>query len=443
MQSATCTTIRSQAVPHQVAAQLRARLDDARRQTDRLFAIVRADALYERPIAERHRLAFYRGHVEAFDWNLLREPLLGAKSFAPDLDRLFAFGIDPVGTALPSDQPSDWPRIDEIARYGDRLRETIDHGLDRVSTRIGAALDAADDDDPAVLMNMAIEHRLMHAETLAYLLHRLPLDRKHRQSQPDVDARAPFVESMVDVSAGTATLGRRRDDAFGWDNEFDAKRIDVPAFAIDRHMVTNAQFLRFVEAGGYDERAHWSDADWRWKAANGIEHPLFWIRGRDAWRWRGMFEQRPLPGDWPVYVSHAEASAYAAWAGKALPTEAQWQRAATGSKRADVERNGGNFDFRRFDPVSVHASDHDVSAFGVVGLFGNGWEWTASVFEPLPGFRASPHYRGYSADFFDGRHFVLKGASARTAACIARPSFRNWFQPHYPYAYAGFRCVSR
>lgn len=434
-----------QRAPHQVAARLRARLDDARRQTDRLFAIVHPDALYERPIAERHRLAFYRGHVEAFDWNLLREPLLGEKSFAPELDRLFAFGIDPVGIALPSDRASDWPRIDEISRYNARLRELIDDGLERLASRIGVDPDSADDDDPVLLMNMAIEHRLMHAETLAYLVHRLPLDRKHRPSQVDVEACAPFVESSVDIPAGVTTLGRRRDEGFGWDNEFDAKEVDVPAFAIDRCMVTNAQYLRFVETGGYDERAHWSEAGWQWKAANAIEHPAFWTRARDGWHWRGMFDERPLPADWPVYVSHAEASAYAAWAGKALPTEAQWQRASIRAPERGGPCNGnrGNFDFRRFDPVPVQDAGHDASAFGVVGLFGNGWEWTSSLFEPLPGFRASPHYRGYSADFFDGRHFVLKGGSARTAACIERPSFRNWFQPHYPYVYAGFRCVSR
>jgi len=433
-----------QRAPHPVAARLRARLDDARWQSDRLFAIVHADALYERPIAERHRLAFYRGHLEAFDWNLMRDPLLGATSFAPDLDRLFAFGIDPVGTSLPSDKASDWPRMVEIVRYGSRLRALIDSGLERAWTRIGEYGDSVDDDDPVVLLNMAIEHRLMHSETLAYLLHRLPLEHKHRRSQADVDADAPFVGSTVDVPAGAVTLGRRRGDGFGWDNEFEAKRVDVPAFAIDRYMVTNAQYLRFVEAGGYGERAYWSDADWRWNTENAIEHPAFWIRTDESWRWRGMFDVRPLPADWPVFVSHAEASAYAAWAGKALPSEVQWQRAAAGSRQPDEARNPdhGNVDFRRFDPIPVHSRGQDVSTFGAVGLFGNGWEWTASVFEPLPGFRASPHYRGYSADFFDGRHFVLKGASATTAACIARPSFRNWFQPHYPYVYAGFRCVS-
>jgi formylglycine-generating enzyme required for sulfatase activity len=140
-----------------------------------------------------------------------------------------------------------------------------------------------------------------------------------------------------------------------------------------------------------------------------------------------------------VYVSHAEASAYARWAGKALPTEAQWQRAAAGAPFAA----DGNFDFRRWEPSSVRAHPGNRSAFGVQGQYGNGWEWTSTTFGPLPDFEPFPFYLGYSANFYDDKHFVLKGGSPRTAACMLRPSFRNWFQAHYQYVYAGFRCVER
>jgi formylglycine-generating enzyme required for sulfatase activity len=165
-----------------------------------------------------------------------------------------------------------------------------------------------------------------------------------------------------------------------------------------------------------------------------------------------MFEEIPLPPDWPVYVSHAEASTYARWTGKSLPTEAQWQRAAYGSPKSELRAfpwgnanptaAHGNFDFANWDPVSVFAHPQGASAFGVEDMLGNGWEWTSTVFAPFVGFEPFPFYRGYSADFFDGKHYVIKGASARTAACMLRSSFRNWFQPHYQYVYAGFRCVS-
>jgi formylglycine-generating enzyme required for sulfatase activity len=164
-----------------------------------------------------------------------------------------------------------------------------------------------------------------------------------------------------------------------------------------------------------------------------------------------MFGTMPLPASWPVYVSHAEASAFARWAGKKLPTEAQWHRAAYASadERERMypwgdeppEGQRGNFDGQRWDASPVDSHTAGASAFGVVDLLGNGWEWTSTVFGALPGFKAFPFYPGYSADFFDGRHFVMKGGSPRTGACMLRRSFRNWFQPHYPYAYATFRCV--
>jgi formylglycine-generating enzyme required for sulfatase activity len=165
-----------------------------------------------------------------------------------------------------------------------------------------------------------------------------------------------------------------------------------------------------------------------------------------------MFEEVSLPLDWPVYVSHAEAAAYARFVGSSLPTEAQFHRAAYGTPAGDDQAypwgdappaaDCGNFDFQRWDPVAVGSYPGGRSAFGLDDTLGNGWEWTASHFAPHTGFEPFPFYRGYSADFFDGKHFVVKGASPRTAESMLRRSFRNWFQPHYPYVYASFRCVS-
>ena len=434
--------------------ELLARLAQARDLTDSLFRVARSNSLYERPIPERHRIVFYLGHLEAFDWNLLKTYVLGAKPFHPEFDRLFAFGIDPVGGGLPSDQPSDWPSLGEIHDYNNRIRQAL-----------GTALEAArfadsnlDSQQPEigfdVLLNVAIEHRLMHAETLTYMLHQLPLELKIPQPKALAAQATPFTFRMVEIPAGSATLGLPRDGGreFGWDNEFEAHTVAVQAFAIDANKVTNGQYLQFVTAGGYEDRAFWTEANWKWKTEQNITHPWFWNRRGSRWSYRTMFAEAPLPLEWPVYVSHAEASAYARWVGKVLPTEAQWHRAAfgtaEGSERAfpwgsqPPNSSLGNFDFQLWDPTPVNAYPAGRSAFGLAGLVGNGWEWTSTLFEPFPGFQPFPFYQGYSAAFFDGTHYVLKGGSARTAACMLRRSFRNWFQPHYPYVYAGFRCVS-
>ncbi|HWQ52522.1 MAG TPA: SUMF1/EgtB/PvdO family nonheme iron enzyme [Bryobacteraceae bacterium] len=425
---------------------LLSRLSEARAETDAIFRMVRPEAIYDRPIPERHRIVFYVGHLEAFDWNLLSSPC-GLASFHPGFDRLFAFGIDPVGGGLPTDQPQDWPRLQEVNEYGNHVRRALDQVLDT------APAPDFGEGSFGQLLNVAIEHRLMHAETLAYMFHQMPFERKTGIKPRRVLQGPSFTPEDVRVPAGRATLGRRRDSAvFGWDNEFEVHSVDVPAFTIDRFKVTNGQFLEFMEDGGYNDRTLWADADWEWKAARQISHPVFWLRRGNRWIYRSMFDELPLPLEWPAYVSHAEASAYARWAGKVLPTEAQWHRAAYGTNGAG-EREYPWGDEQpaswtqapapdAWDPAPVNACTLGASAFGVEGLLANGWEWTSTKFGPFPGFQSFACYPGYSAQFFDGKHYVMKGGSIRTASCMLRRTFRNWFQPHYQYVYAGFRCAS-
>ena len=397
-------------------AHLAQALTEARAQTDSLFTMVRPDSFYERPVPERHRLIFYLGHLEAFDWNQLGQGALDLKPFHPSFDQLFAFGIDPPVGQLPNDSASDWPSVEEVRGYNKRVRQALDEVL--VET-------------PEPMLHVVLEHRLMHAETFAYILHNMsPIQKFVQQTAPTLAGPTPL-HTMVEIPEGPATLGRPRGDGFGWDNEFDTRTLAVPSFAISKYTVTNGQYLEFVRKGGAP--------------------PHFWTRRGDQWFWRTMFGEIPLPLDWPVYVTWMQALDYAQWMGQAVPTEAQFHRAAygtpTGKERLypwgdeSPDERRGNFDFTRWDPVPVTATPLGDSAFGVSQLLGNGWEWTSTVFRPFPGFQPFPSYPGYSAPFFDGAHYVMKGASPRTAARLLRRSFRNWFRPNYPYVYATFRCV--
>ena len=428
---------------------LQARLAEGRKRTDEVFQIVRDEAMYDRPIAERHRIIFYVGHVESFDWNLLSQRAFGLRSFHESFDKLFAFGIDPVGGGLPTDKPSDWPAREEIEAYNVRLREELDREIAR-------ALAQPSEGHPLLMqmLEVAIEHRLMHCETLAYMLHHLPAEKKVPGTN-EAAWKTPRAKShRVEIPAGPATLGLRREhgDEFGWDNEMEPHEAFVPEFTIDNYNVKNRDFLLFMQAGGYSDASLWSDEAWAWKKKEGIEHPTFWHRSGNLWMYRTMFGDVQLPLDWPVYVSHAEATAYAKWLGRKLPTEEQFHRAAYGTSDDRVERmypwgdeapsaRYGNFDFANWDPKPVGSYPRGASAFGVHDIVGNGWEWTRTEFAPFAGFTPMPFYPGYSANFFDGKHYVMKGGSPRTAACMLRRSFRNWFQPHYPYVYATFRCV--
>ena len=497
------------------AASFIAQYREACSQTDQLFALVKPEYLTARPVRERHRLLFYIGHLEAFDWNLLSARLFDKPPFDPAYDTLFAFGIDPVGGGLPTDTPADWPSMAQIYAYRDTVRAQIESAICDVdfADPTGASVtpvtqaddpdtlsraahsDAPTDADAATLLNVAIEHRQMHAETLAYLIHQMPLAQKRLPAGDEraipvlIDGGAPVDgaallsgeregvpsggiasghTTMVRVEGGEVILGLARMDGrerapseaaddrvastdaaeisgFGWDNEYidhAHQRRWVDGFSMDRHMVSNGDFLAFVDAGGYRDPQHWQPEDWAWRHSSGVEHPAFWVRGEGGWLLQTMFALPELPLDWPVYVSHAEARAYAHFVGKRLPSEAEWMRAALGATQTDGPPVEGNFDFRHWDPVPVHAYPRNRSQFGVHGQFGNGWEWTGDKFAPFPGFRKFSFYPGYSADFFDDHHFVMKGGSPRTASRMLRPTFRNWFQPHYPYVYAGFRCAS-
>jgi gamma-glutamyl hercynylcysteine S-oxide synthase len=378
-------------------------LQQAREQMDGLFRLVRPGSLYKRPIGERHRIIFYLGHVDAFDWNLIARYALDVPAFHEEFDRLFAFGIDPPPGELPCDQPTDWPGLAEVEHYQRRTRETIDQLLGDV---------------PEQLLHVAIEHRLMHAETFAYILHQLEYGNKVAPHQGRPGDRPTNHRDrrreLLPIPAGPADMGMACGGGFGWDNEFQAHTVEVPAFSVGQYKVTNGEYLEFVKEG--------ADA------------PFFWADRGAGWVFRGMFSEYPLPLEAPVYVTHEQATAYAGWRGMRLPSEAEYHRAAYHGPRSS------NLNFRYWDPIPVTADDDGTAR--PMQLAGNGWEWTSTVFAPFTGFTPFPFYRNYSEPFFDGAHFVLKGASPRTAACFLRPSFRNWFRPSYPYVYATFRMVN-
>jgi iron(II)-dependent oxidoreductase len=420
-----------------------------RERSAAIFDSVRPEAYYDRPIALRNPICFYEGHLPAFGVNTLVKRGLGKEGVDPGLEILFERGIDPEDPAHVPSASNGWPKRSEIQRYA---REA-----DRLVASAIAEGDVESPENSVLARGLALytvlEHEPMHQETLGYMWHRLPYEKKVRPAgAPPILGGKPPERVTARVPAGRATLGAGREElAFGWDNEFPRTVVEVPAFEIDVHDVTNRDFQEFLEAGGYGREDLWSAEDWKWRVEERVEHPVFWERDGARWFWRGMWERLPLPEAWPVYVSHAEASAYARWRGARLPTEAEFHRAAYGTpdgrERAfpwgeeEPDATRGRFDFEGWDPAPAGSRPAGASAWGIHDLVGNGWEWTSTVFAPFPGFQPMPSYPVYSSDFFDGKHFVLKGASPATAKPLLRRSLRNWFRGNYPYVYATFRCV--
>jgi formylglycine-generating enzyme required for sulfatase activity len=401
-----------------------------RNRTADIFRILDPSAYYERPIPLRHPLAFYEGHIPAFTHSKLLVEALGTPPADAEYQKFFDRGIDPASVQdAKQHERQAWPERSLVWKFGTSVDIDVLRAIENA-----ALSDAA---SPLLERGHALwtilEHEEMHHETFLYMLHRLPLERKRAPQRDAHLDREPAIRGRVQVPAGRATLGVSRDGIlFAWDNEFEEQIIDVSAFEVDVNKTTNGEWLEFVKAGG--------------------PVPSFWIERDDEYRLLGMFEELPLPKSWPVYVTQAQASQYAAWRGGRIMTEAEYHRAAFGTPNGEERafpwgatppdaRIHGNFDYRRFDPEPVGSSPQGASAWGVHDVIGNGWEWTSTTFGPFPGFRPHPSYPQYSADFFDDQHYVMKGASPVTSRNLIRRSWRNWFRPDYPYVYATFRVV--
>ncbi len=424
-------------------------------RTEEIFTLVSPSAYYDRPIPLRHPINFYEGHLAAFLWNTLFGKILGATSIKPKFDRLFERGIDPIDQqAANAKNISQWPSREETVEYKRTIHNRFFEFLSEVNL---------DSETHPLLKNgyglwLTLEHEMMHQETLLYMLHQLPHPLKiQNNTMPEttpktdnlISGKATNKIEMINIPAGKTILGAAPNEFdFVWDNEQPHRIVDIDRFSMDVFNVTNGQFLEFVEAGGYQRPEFWTPETWQWKNVQKKEHPFFWKKTDAGWQLKNFFSTHTLPLSWPVYVTHAEAVAYARFIGKRLPTEAEWHRAAFADQaithpwgNAPTTVEHGNFDFHHWSPVPVGQTPKGASVFGIQDMVGNGWEWTSTPFYGFPGFQASVAYPPYSTDFFDGQHFVVKGASCFTDACLLRRSFRNWYYWHYPYMYATFRCV--
>ncbi len=323
-----------------------------------------------------------------------------------------------------------------------------------VRERVLDALEHIDLDQPNALLSrgfvfgLVIQHELQHQETM---LQTLQLRRGGEYPVPDGPApdRAPDGPAELHVPEGSFVLGAV-DEPWAYDNELVAHEVELRPFWIDRTPVTNGDFEKFVADQGYRSRKLWSAEGWEWREREQATGPLYWEKGKEGWQRVRFGKREPVAANEPVqHVSWYEADAFARWAGKRLPTELEWERAAgwhehDGKMRYPWGREWMGFeaslDHRRFSPAPAGSYAGGVSPVGCVQMAGDVWEWTSSTFQPYPGFLAFP-YPEYSEVFFGEEYRVLRGGSWATDAVVARTSFRNWDYPQRRQIFAGFRCA--
>ncbi len=438
------------------AEQIARMLDETRAATIELFDTARESDLHESPGFGFRPVIWHLAHIGVFEAYWLLQKVAGEASPDQRYENIF----DPIAT--PREESKNLPSRREMETYLERVRAGSRRVLENFQF---------DAPDPLLrdgyIFHLVLEHERQHQETLAYLLQLLDPLKKTRpavavqqaagahvtsfqtSNAPDSNAPSP-PHDMIAVPAGDFVLGATW-NAFAYDNEMPSQTIFIPAYKIARVPTTNEEYARFVAERGYERREFWSAEGWTWREREDWTCPLYWCQAEDeGWSVRGMFESGTLAPDHPVTgVSWYEAEAYARFMSKRLPTESQWEKAASWDFARKVKRRFAwgdeeptaahcNFNSLYWGTTPVGAFPAGASDAGCLDMTGNVWEWTNDEFAGFPGFKPFP-YPEYSEEWFDGDHRILKGGSWATRSSILRTSFRNFFRRHLRIAFAGIR----
>jgi iron(II)-dependent oxidoreductase len=417
---------------------------DARNRTCELVADLTDSQLLGPRLAIVNPLLWEIGHVAWFQekWVLRRD---GSPSLRADADTLYD------SSAIPHDVRWDLPLPD---------REQTVRYLRAVCERVGEWLQQSGADSEGVYYTLlSVFHEDMHTEAFTYARQTVsyPAPFVRVGLKPAAAAEAGPLPGDIEIPGGRFLLGAAADEPFVFDNEKWAHAVDVRPFAIARAATTQAEFAGFVEDGGYRRESLWSGDGWRWREQVDASHPVYWRPEAPGRWWRRDFDRwAPLEPHRPMlHVNWYEANAFCRWSGRRLPTEAEWELAASagpaGGKRrlpwgddwpSSPAAEPANLDWRAMGCMDVAAFPAGDSSFGCRQMFGNVWEWTASDFLPYPGFAADP-YKEYSEPWF-GTHKVLRGGCWATRSRLLRNTYRNFYRRDRRDVWAGFRtCAAR
>lgn len=336
------------------------------------------------------------------------------------------------------------------------MREKLAEIREKALTRLARV--NLDDPNPLLsggyVYNMVLQHEYQHNETILQTMQLKLGDPYHppvRTPVPEIIMDQSELTDMVRIPGGEYSIGTD-DRLVAYDNERPRHRVEVSSFRIDRAPVTNGDYMEFMRGGGYRDARLWTDAGWEWLSQSEATAPAYWKRDGDTWAVRTMDRTGAVDERRPVcHVSYHEADAFARWAGKRLPSETEWEIAASWDGHAGAllypwgdeppATTDANVDQLSFGTAAVGAYRRNVSPSGCYGMIGDVWEWTSSDFNGYPGFKSFP-YREYSEAFFGNEYKVLRGGSWATRPGAIRNTFRNWDYPIRRQIFSGFRCAA-
>ena len=411
---------------------------------ERLFqTLVNEDAYYIKPIHLRHPLIFYYGHTNTFFINKLILVGLITQRVNPQFESMFAVGVDEMGWDDVNEMRYNWPTSAEVKAYRASVRSVVDALIS--SLPLNSPIDW---ESPWWPILMGIEHERIHLETSSVLIrqHALSFVQSTADWSPclAIDVPAP-VNSLVDIAAKEIVLSKST-EYYGWDNEYGQFKAHSPAFQAAKYLTSNAEFLAFVEAGGYQDDQYWQEEGLGWLHYTKAAYPTFWLKQGDAWKLRLMTAEVDMPWSWPVEVNYHEAKAFCNWQsiqlGKPvrMPTEHQWY--------ALYEHAGLSDDIVASSMSSNLFLDHFASSCPVnqfahgdlYDVVGNVWQWTETPIFPFDGFQVHPLYDDFTTPTYDGRHNIIKGGSWIATGNEAIKSARYAFRRHF-FQHAGFRYI--
>lgn len=413
---------------------------------DKLYASLADDAtFYLRADPLRHPLVFYLGHTAAFYINKLIIGRVIGERLDPAIESMFAIGVDEMSWDDLNEAHYDWPPIPEVRAYRDQVRARVDTLIsDLPLDERGIGWDS-----PWWGVIMGIEHQRIHLETSSVLIRQLPLDKVRQLDFWNIcpESGAAPQNELLPVEGGTVRLGKDYSDPwYGWDNEYGSATFEIKPFRASKHLVSNAEFFQFIEAGGYRKQEYWTEEGWSWLAFQKATLPRFWSKAEGGYKLRLLASEIPLPANWPVECNYLEAKAFCNWktaqTGQPirLPSEEEWMLLRERYVKTDQplwDKAPGNINLEWW----ASSCPVDRFAFGdFFDIIGNVWQWTETPIYAFPGFRIHPIYDDFSVPTFDGRHNLIKGGSWISTGNEALRNSRYAFRRHF-YQHAGFRYI--